>query len=112
MGVRGELIGGGEGRVLMNSHVVGETDVNSEPWTENAEWPLGQTADPQGVLLKADEYFVMGDNRNHSSDSRVFGPVRRDQIEARAWVRGLPITRLGPVDTNKPQGANQLATGA
>jgi hypothetical protein len=29
--------------------------------------------------------------------------VRRDQIEARAWIRVLPLSRIGPIDTNKPQ---------
>ena len=92
-----------QGQVYINGHLLRETYLNNEPWTENADWPLGQTADPQGVLLKSDEYFVMGDNRNHSSDSRVFGPVRRDQIEARAWIRVIPLSRLGPIDTQKPQ---------
>jgi hypothetical protein len=44
----------------------------------------------------------MGDNRNHSSDSRLFGFVHRNQIEARAWIRVLPVTKLGPIDTLKP----------
>ena len=97
-----------QGQVFINGHMVHETYLNSEVWTENADWPLGQTTDPQGVLMKPDEYFVMGDNRNHSSDSRVFGPVRRDQIEARAWIRVIPLSRLGPVDTQKPQITNTL----
>jgi signal peptidase I len=92
-----------QGQVFINGHLLHETYLNNEPWTENADWPLGQTTDPQGVLLKSDEFFVMGDNRNHSSDSRVFGPVRRDQIEARAWIRVIPLSRLGPIDTQKPQ---------
>ena len=95
-----------QGQVFINGHQLRETYVNSEPWTENADWPLGQTTDPQGFLLKSDEFFVMGDNRNHSSDSRVFGPVRRDQIEARAWIRVIPLSRLGPIDTQKPQITN------
>ena len=91
------------GQTYINGHRLQEPYINSEPWTENADWPLGDTGDPQGVLMKSNEYFVMGVNRNHSSDSRVFGPVRRDQVEARAWIRVIPVTRLGPVDTNKPQ---------
>jgi signal peptidase I len=91
------------GQVFINGHLLHEPYINSEPWTENADWPLGPTGDPQGVLMNTDEYFVMGDNRNHSSDSRVFGRVRRDQIEARAWVRVLPLNKFGPIDGNRAQ---------
>jgi signal peptidase I len=91
------------GQVFINGHLLQETYINSEPWTENADWPLGDTSDPQGVLMKSDEYFVMGDNRNHSSDSRVFGQVHRNQIEARAWLRVLPLPHFGPIDGSKPR---------
>ena len=40
--------------------------------------------------LKADEYFFMGDNRNHSRDSRAFGAIKRQQIVGRALVRWWP----------------------
>lgn len=108
IGVPGDHILIRQGQVFINGHLLKETYINNEVWTENADWPLGQTVDPQGVLLKSDEFFVMGDNRNHSSDSRVFGPVKRDQIEARAWIRVIPLTRLGPIDTNKPEITNTL----
>lgn len=107
IGVPGDRILIRQGQVYVSGHVLKETYLNAEPWTENADWPLGQTGDPQGVLLRSDEYFVMGDNRNHSSDSRVFGPVKRDQIEARAFIRVLPLPSFGPVDRNKPQITNQ-----
>ncbi len=47
------------------------------------------------VTLGADEYFVMGDNRDESLDSRSFGPVNRSAIIGRVWVRGLPLSRAG-----------------
>jgi signal peptidase I len=39
--------------------------------------------------------FVMGDNRQKSEDSRVFGPVTRDSIIGRAWLRYFPLDRIG-----------------
>ncbi len=44
--------------------------------------------------LKEDEYFVMGDNRMQSSDSRYWGAVKRDLIVGRAFLRLLPINKI------------------
>jgi len=43
------------------------------------------------LVLGPDQYFVMGDNRGGSSDSRVFGPIKRDTIEGKAWFVYWPI---------------------
>ena len=43
-------------------------------------------------------YFVMGDNRSQSQDSRVFGPIDRDLIVGRAWLRYFPLDRIGFVE--------------
>ncbi len=45
------------------------------------------------VILGDNEYFVMGDNRSASLDSRSFGPILRDQIVGRAGVRAWPVNR-------------------
>jgi signal peptidase I len=91
-----------DGHVYVDGHLLDEPYIDNEPWTTNANWPASPATDPSGRLLGGDDFFVMGDNRNHSSDSRLFGFVHRSQIEARAWIRVLPVTRLGPVDVTKP----------
>jgi signal peptidase I len=40
------------------------------------------------------EYFVMGDNRPDSQDSRFFGPISRESIVGRAWIRYFPLNRI------------------
>lgn len=49
------------------------------------------------IVLGEDEYFVMGDNRNHSSDSRtqIVGNIKRKDIIGRAWVRIWPLSKIG-----------------
>ncbi len=54
--------------------------------------------------LKDDEYYLMGDNRAASLDSRIFGPVKRSFLVGRVWVRAYPFDRWKHFDsiTYKP----------
>ena len=50
-----------------------------------------------GIQLGADEYFVLGDNRNDSMDSRMaeVGPIVGERIIGRAWLRIYPFDQIG-----------------
>ena len=56
---------------------------------------IGIAGEP--IKLSEDEYFVMGDNRNNSTDSRteIVGNIKRDDIVGRAWLRIWPFSKFG-----------------
>jgi signal peptidase I len=47
------------------------------------------------TTLKESEYFVMGDNRSGSSDSRIWGPLPAENVVGRPLLRLLPVDHLG-----------------
>jgi signal peptidase I len=47
-----------------------------------------------GISLGSDEYFVLGDNRDSSMDSRRFGSIKKSDIVGKTWLRGWPLTRI------------------
>ncbi|MBT4277814.1 signal peptidase I [Candidatus Falkowbacteria bacterium] len=50
------------------------------------------------TTLSDNEYFVLGDNRNQSMDSSVFGTVPKKLIIGKAWLRGFPFNRVGVIE--------------
>ena len=89
-------------QVLIKPGGKGPFQVLNEPYLPQA-WttlkdcctPPAGVVDADAVTIPADEYFVMGDNRNYSSDSRVFGLVPRKNILAKAILRIWPLDHFG-----------------
>jgi signal peptidase I len=67
-----------------------------EPYIKSQRDKLSPPASPDiTYTLKEDEYYVLGDNRDVSSDSRFWGPVKRELMTGRPFVRLLPLTKIG-----------------
>ena len=64
-----------------------------EPYLGGLPSHLG--LDAMDFALGTDEYFVMGDSRAHSTDSRHYGPIQRSQIEGKVVCRIWPPLRWG-----------------
>ncbi len=84
VGLPGETVEIRDGRVVIDGVPL------DEPYLDGVTTGGGQGA----VRLGPDEYFVLGDNRGNSSDSRVHGPLPRDHIVGRAWLTYWPLSHF------------------
>lgn len=88
----GETIQITEGKIYINERAVFDA-------YGNAKMEDGGIAE-KPIKLGQDEYFVLGDNRNASKDSRdkAVGVIKRDQIIGKAWLRVLPFDNFGKLE--------------
>ncbi len=126
LGLPGDRVRIVNGRVLVNGVALAEPYDTFEPAAYNPfldEFPARVYTDPevepdwwkqmQGLVRNGElvvpqgEYFVLGDNRNHSKDSRYWGLVLRPQIVARPLLVYFSLTR--PSTTDVDQSALQAA---
>lgn len=82
------------GKVLVNDQQLVEPYLPAD-LTTAADFYMGEN---QEIVLRENEYIVMGDNRNGSSDSRAWGPIGRQAIIGKAWVRYWPVSKLGVIN--------------
>lgn len=88
MGLPGETIEIKNCELLVDGRVIEEPYLVADSTLEDAAC---SGSDYPPTTIPADHYFVLGDNRPQSSDSRAFGPVDRDDIVGRAFVIVWPL---------------------
>lgn len=85
IGLPGETVAIKKGKIYINDKVIDD------------EYAYGETSDYDKVTLKDDEYFILGDNRLISKDSRYFGPIKKSEIKGKIVFRLFPFTKIGTV---------------
>lgn len=90
VGLPGESVYGSEGKIFVNGQLLDETHyapkAGQPPYTEN-----------NAIKLGTDEYFLAGDNRPGSSDSRLWGPVQKQDIVGRVAFILWPLGQMSYV---------------
>ena len=85
IGLPGETVAIKKGKIYINDKVIDD------------EYAYGETSDYNKVTLKDDEYFILGDDRLISKDSRYFGPIKDNEIKGKIVFRLFPFTKIGTV---------------
>ena len=88
------VAGPGDRLAIQDGHVI----LNGKRQKENFAEPCGGGEGcnfPREVTIPPDHYFMMGDNRGSSDDSRFWGPVPRDWVIGQAFATYWPPKRIG-----------------
>ena len=101
IGLPGEKVKIFGGKVYINDQILDESGyLDPSVYTG----PESYLSDNRDITLPAGYYFVMGDNRPHSSDSRDFGPVTPSEFVGKVFFRYWPIDRFGAISGVAYQG--------
>lgn len=92
IGLPGETLTIGDNQITITTTTGTEFAID-EPYLNDATRTFGEKT----VTLPPDEYFVMGDNRGNSFDSRNWGPLSAEEIVGIARLRLFPFSQLGAI---------------
>jgi signal peptidase I len=103
IGMPGDTIALENGRVFVTQPGASPVRIEEPYVVTEAEGGTAATLPRNGEgtaewVVPEDSYFVMGDNRPQSQDSRAFGPITDDLILGRAWLRYFPLERVGLIE--------------
>jgi len=90
VGLPSETIEIKDGQVIIKNKENENKFTIKEPYIDDKKSRNNQAP----ITLKNDEYFVMGDNRTESSDSRIWGPLKRSLVVGKPFIRLFPINKI------------------
>lgn len=93
IGLPGENVQIENGKVLINNQLLDESYLPRGTKTNVSS----SISNNLNITLGPEEYFVLGDNRNNSSDSREWGTVPKQNIIGRAWFSVYPLADFGKI---------------
>lgn len=97
IGLPGESVKIDKGKVTIFNEEHPDGFILDEPYLKEGTKTYGISEEK--VTMTEEEFFVLGDNRNSSKDSRSFGPVNNSYITGRVLLRGWPFNRIQLFDT-------------
>ncbi len=100
IGLPGEKVRIDEGHVVVINADHPEGETLDEPYLPNQQVTFGKA---ETITLGSREFFVLGDNRLASSDSRVWGILPQDNIVGKVWLRAFPLSTFGLIKGNTYQ---------
>jgi signal peptidase I len=89
--VAGDVVDIHDGLVFVNGQLL------AEPYIDGAITDCEQPTYCRGYVVPDGKIYVLGDNRQHSYDSRAFGPVSLGNVIGKAWFANWPADRFGPI---------------
>jgi signal peptidase I len=94
IGLPGETIEIKDNKIMVYDTDDSDGSALSEHYLDSGQETLGNIL----IRLEGDEYFVLGDNRLHSSDSRRWGPVNKTLITGKAFLRAWPFNKFNKIE--------------
>jgi signal peptidase I len=98
IGLPGDTVSLKDGKYYINGSILDESE-----YLEDSVYTDGENYLHEGesIVVPEGEYFVSGDNRSHSTDSRAFGTIDFSSIKGRVWLRYFPFNTFWIVDHAK-----------
>lgn len=94
IGLPGDTVRILEGQIWINGQILKEEYLPSDFVTGAGSY----MREGKPVIIPPDEFLLIGDNRSHSRDGREFGPIPKENIVGRAFIRYWPVENFGIIE--------------